>query len=297
MQAEELLIGERASSVTLNLLRPAAGAASTSVPLTEYSVVLRRVASSPSSAFRERANGEAHEACTVAGEQGRAVESAELQAPSPGVTGGHMQGGKGGVVRYEAVLEAQAASCLYASYPVHNPIAASMPGARGRDHAAHLLAAACEEDEDDEDDEDLVSILEHVVARLRSATHRGGSGGGVASRRAIRRQDDDERKECDRQQGAADDKGATGRHGKVQRTAQTKGAAKIAGKRNASMERHAGISGISGILRRKPAVRAVRAVRGPLRTAVQKVFGEGKRGDVAVPRGIPCLIIDKPCWR
>ena len=149
--------------------------------------MLRRVASSSSSAFRKSVDGGAHEACTVGGEQARVVGSSELQAPSPGVTGGHTPGGKGGVVRYkasEAVLEAQAASCLY---PVHSPIAASMPGARDRDHAAHLLAAACEEDEDDED---LVSILEHVVARLRRAAHRGGIGRDVASRRAIRQQDD-----------------------------------------------------------------------------------------------------------
>jgi hypothetical protein len=252
--------------------------------------VLRRVASSPSSpssTFRESADWGAHEACTVGGEQGRAVGSSELRAPSPGVTEGHRPGGQGGVVRHQAVLEAQAASCLY---PVHNPIAASMPGARARDHAAHLLAAACEEDEDDED---LVSILEHVVARLRRAAHRGGIGRDVASRRAIRQQDDGERKECDRQQGAVDDMRAdhmraTGRHGKVQRKAKTKGAAKIAGKGNPSIERDAGIQ------RRKP---AVKPVRGPLRTADQKVLGEGKRGDMAVPRGIPCLIIDKPCWR
>jgi hypothetical protein len=252
--------------------------------------MLRRVASSSSSAFRKSVDGGAHEACTVGGEQARVVGSSELQAPSPGVTGGHTPGGKGGVVRYkasEAVLEAQAASCLY---PVHSPIAASMPGARDRDHAAHLLAAACEEDEDDED---LVSILEHVVARLRRAAHRGGIGRDVASRRAIRQQDDSEKKECDRQQGAVDDMRAdhmraTGRQGKVQRKAKTKGAAKIAGKGNPSIERDPGI-------RRKP---AVRAVRGPLRTAVQKVLGEGKRGDVAVPQqGLSIIIIDKPCWR
>ncbi len=303
MQAEELLLGERASSVTLNLLRPAEGVECTTMPLTEYSVVLRRVARCPCSPCRESASGGAHQACTVGGKQGRGVERPELQAPSPGVT--HTQGGNGGVVRYEAVLEAQAASCLY---PLQNPIAASIHGARARDDAPHLLSQELDERHPScpnprgppppaaagEEDEDLVSILEHVVARLRSAAHRGRSGGDVASdvasRRAIREQEDGERK--NRQQGAADHMRATGRHGKVQqRKAKTKGGGKRAGKSHASMERDPSNPRIQ---RPTP---AVRAVRGPSSKVVQKDLGEGKRGDVVVPRGIPCLIIDKPCWR
>jgi len=36
-----------------------------------------------------------------------------MQGPSTGVTGRSRPGGKGGVVQYEAVLEAKAATCLY----------------------------------------------------------------------------------------------------------------------------------------------------------------------------------------
>ncbi len=293
-QAEDMLLGEAASPVTLTLLRPAAGAASTSIPLSEYSIVLRRMSSeSNGQALQgtrplQSAGAELDQAphvCTVGGEAGRAPQDGEPRvAAAQGATEGHGQ--RGGVVKYEAVLQSQAAACLY---PREKPQLSGAGGGAtctGVSISAGPLAPPLPV----EHHQDLVSMLEHVVARLRCApcdthqalhgdTYPAGRQGGVALGGGTREEEG----------GASSDmadtskrmqQGAAGTRKPAPKPRKVTGKAKMAGGGKINARARWLEGGRSQDARRQ---RCTPLVRGASGTAAPRVLGEGKRARVAVP--------------